>query len=128
MGDKTDKFRIVSQNVSIFGPTRNFQKLYTHRMVLKELNADVYLFSETSSNAHLPKLVAQIKTTIKLKFGNYSLELSSCINKSSSKHQPGGLFSIFRDKAKSSSHTILKDGLGRWIISKLILKNQLQSI
>ena len=51
-------------------------------------------------------------------FKNYSIDLGSCRNKINNKSQPGGVCSIFRDKAASTNRTHSKDDLGRWIVTE----------
>ena len=63
---------------------------------------------------------------MKITFGNYSLDIASCVNKNSNKHQPGGVCLIFRDKAELSSKTIIKDEMGRWMASEVRIKTRLQ--
>ena len=56
-------------------------------------------------------------------FKNYSLDLGSCKNKINNKSQPGGVCSIFSDKAASTTRTHSKDDLGRWIVTEKIINN-----
>ena len=56
-------------------------------------------------------------------FKNYSIDLGSCSNTNYNKSQPGGVCSIFRDRAASTTKTYLKDDLGRWIVTKKKINN-----
>ena len=56
-------------------------------------------------------------------FKNYSIDLGSCKNKINNESQPGGVCSIFRDKAASTTRTYSKDDLGRWIVTEKKINN-----
>ena len=60
MEEKTTEFRIITQNVGTLGLSNDLYKVYTHRSELKELDADIFLFNETNTTAHIPEVVRKI--------------------------------------------------------------------
>jgi hypothetical protein len=100
---KNKAFRIIVQNVSTIDPRNNFYKLYTHRKELQTMEGDAYLFCETNTNAWFPKIKKILKKTTKFMFKKYSIDLGSCKNNIKNKIQPGGVCSIFRDKAAATT-------------------------